>query len=76
MPMKLFAVISVFLASCLLAGCVGEEYRYVDEADLKPGSGLLSGEDGVFRLYGKELPEGKAEEAIKEDGQKEVEPGK
>jgi hypothetical protein len=71
--MKLFAVISVFLTSCLLAGCVGEEYHYVDEADLKPGPGLLSGEDGVFHLYGKNLSEGKAEEAIEEKGQKEVE---
>jgi hypothetical protein len=74
--MKLFAVISVFLASCLLAGCVGEEYHYVDDADLKPGPGLLSGEDGVFRLYGKDLSEDKAEEAIEEEGQKEVEPKK
>lgn len=41
----------LLLLAIILAGCAGEEYSYVDDADLKPGPGLLSGDDGVFTIY-------------------------
>jgi len=72
--MKFFTVTSIFLISCFLAGCVGEEYHYVDDAELKPGPGLLSGEDGVFTVYGKTPTDGKEKKAAEEDGQHEVAP--
>jgi len=39
------------LAAALLAGCGGKEYTYVEDQETKPGPGLFSGEDGVFRIY-------------------------
>lgn len=56
--MKLIAsCIPAFCICFLLAGCVGEEYTYVDDRDLKPGPGLLSGEDGALTIYGKTPPQ-------------------
>lgn len=34
----------------VLAGCGGQNYDYQDSNDIKPGPGLLSGEDGKFDL--------------------------
>ena len=65
--MKLFTVTSIFFLCCCLTGCVGEEYHYVDGAELQPGPGLLSGEDGVFTLYGK-TPTDQEKQAAKDDG--------
>jgi len=44
---------AAFALGLLLFGCAGEEYVYTDDADLKSGHGLFSGEDGVFTIYGK-----------------------
>lgn len=40
------------LLVCLLlvAGCQGSSYTYQPDRELKPGPGLLSGEDGEFNL--------------------------
>lgn len=40
------------LLACLffLSHCAGEDYSYTPEHELKPGPGLLSGEDGEFNL--------------------------
>lgn len=57
--MKLAAsFIPAFCICLLLAGCGGEEYTYVDDRDLKPGPGLISGEDGIITLYGNTSPQG------------------
>lgn len=34
----------------VLSGCGGQNYEYQDSNDIKPGPGLLSGEDGKFDL--------------------------
>lgn len=47
-------VVSAFIVaslSVLLAACGGQDFAYQDSNDMKPGSGLFSGEDGVFTLY-------------------------
>lgn len=43
----------VLLLSCFLCGCGGTDYNYVDTNEQKPGSGLFSGEDGVFTVVKK-----------------------
>lgn len=35
----------------LLTACGGKEFAYQNSDDIKPGSGLFSGEDGVFTIY-------------------------
>ncbi len=72
--MKLFAVASIFFVSFLLAGCVGEEYHYVDDAELKPGPGLLSGEDGVFTIYEKKPVGDQEKENSRQEEQHQVLP--
>ena len=64
--MKLFAATAVLLLSCFLTGCVGNEYHYVDAADVKPGPGLFSGEDGVFTVYGRDSTNRTVKKAGKE----------
>ncbi|MBU1232449.1 MAG: hypothetical protein KKD01_12190 [Proteobacteria bacterium] len=68
--MKLIACIPLFCIYLLLSGCVGEEYTYVDDRDLKPGPGLLSGKDGVITVYGTPLPAQESSEKITEDKKK------
>ena len=62
--MKFFTLTFLLFICCSLAGCVGREYRYVDDAELKPGPGLLSGKDGVFTIYEKKT----ASEQEKDNG--------
>lgn len=54
----------MMLAGTFFTGCVGEEYQYVDDADLQQGPGLISGADGVFLLYGTTPTEGAAEKTV------------
>ena len=46
-----FLIIQLLLL-LLLTGCGGNSYTYVSEQENPAGPGLLSGEDGVFSLYG------------------------
>lgn len=56
--MKLFIVSACIAVACLLYGCGGEEFHYVDDAEMKPGPGVFSGKDGSFTIYQKsEQPE-------------------
>ena len=71
-PKKL-SLAGALVFGLLLCGCAGEEYTYVNDGDLKPGPGLLSGEDGVFTLYGK-TPSEQAEKAAETKEQKETNP--
>lgn len=51
--------------ACLffLSHCTGEDYSYTPEHELKPGPGLLSGEDGEFNL----IPSGDTKEQKQAD---------
>jgi len=53
--MKTYCLVAVFL-TCLLCGCSGTDYNYVDTNEEKPGPGLFSGDDGVFTVI-KKSPE-------------------
>jgi hypothetical protein len=70
--LRLFQAVTL-CASLMLVGCGGEPYTYQTDRELKPGPGLLSGEDGVFRLYGmsererQELRKQQEEQRQKED---------
>ena len=64
--MKPLPLITALLLSTFLSGCAGEEYTYIDEADLKSGPGLFSGEDGVFTIYGKSPSERQQEQEERE----------
>lgn len=44
----------VCLLSFLLSNCGGADYTYVDTNEQKKGSGLFSGEDGVFTVVKKD----------------------
>lgn len=46
----------------LLAGCGGEPYTYVPEHELKPGPGLVTGEDGEFTIIETPLDSKKQDE--------------
>jgi|GEM_PF-3339979 len=35
----------------VLAACGGQDFAYQDSKEMKPGSGLFSGRDGVFTVY-------------------------
>jgi len=58
--MKTYSLRVIFL-TCLLSGCSGADYTYVDTNEEKPGPGLFSGDDGVFTVI-KKSPE----EVVKE----------
>ncbi len=38
------------LVLTLLAGCGGQSYEYQDATEMKPGPGLLSGDEGKLHL--------------------------
>lgn len=63
------------LLLALLWGCGGESYQYSDSREMKPGPGLLSGEDGVFTLYSKEKVSSPAGDEEDRSGQKTEETG-
>lgn len=47
-----YALITLLCVCSFLAGCGGKDFDYVDARDTKPGPGLMSGDDGVFTIYG------------------------
>ncbi len=57
--------ISSLIGTLLLCGCGGEPYSYTPENELKPGPGLLSGEDGEFNLVGSPNKENEQEKKKK-----------
>ena len=61
----------VLCFTCLLCGCSGTDYTYVDTNEEKPGPGLFSGDDGVFTVIkkGPEEVEGEQEPAEKTSSQ-------
>lgn len=57
---------AVFLLACLtLNGCGGEPYAYETDRELKPGPGLFSGEDGVFKVISTGKEESQEEQTEK-----------
>lgn len=66
--MKPLPLVTALLLCTLLTGCAGEEYTYVDDAELKSGPGLFSGEDGVFTIHGKSHSERQQEQEEREKG--------
>ena len=63
--MKKYSLVA-FLMAFLLCSCGGTDYAYVDTNEQKTGSGLFSGEDGVFNVVKKEADTSKKEEAPKD----------
>jgi len=58
-----FIQAGALLACLAVSGCGGEPFTYAPDHELKPGPGLLSGEDGEFNLIGTpEKPEETASE--------------
>jgi hypothetical protein len=50
----LITTIYLILSILMFCGCGGKDFNYVPEpGEVKPGPGLISGSDGVFKLYGK-----------------------
>jgi len=48
-----------------LAGCGGKEYTYVQENEMRPGPGILSGDEGGFVIYqSTDKPKQEKEEAV------------
>ncbi len=48
----------VLIAGLTLSGCGGETYTYVPDHELKPGPGLVTGEEGeltIFRATGRDF---------------------
>ena len=64
---RLLALVGVVLAF-LVAGCATppEPFEYQQNNELKPGPGILTGEEGVFTIYGEPAP-AKKEEPTPED---------
>ena len=64
---RLLVLVGVVLA-LLAAGCATppEPFEYQQNNELKPGPGILTGEDGVFTIYGEPTP-AKKEEPKPED---------
>lgn len=40
------------VTSCFITGCGGQLYEYESGLETQNGPGVLSGEDGVFTIYG------------------------
>jgi len=53
--LKYFSItIFLILSILIFCGCGGKDFNYVPEpGEVKPGSGLISGKEGIFTLYGK-----------------------
>jgi hypothetical protein len=66
--LKRFAV-TTGLAGCLLfGGCATppEPFDYQADNELKPGPGLITGEEGAFTIYGEPAPPKQEEPATEE----------
>lgn len=51
-----------------LAGCGGQSYEYQDATEMKPGTGLLSGDEGeIYLIKAKEKKDGEELEGSEED---------
>ena len=51
-------IVLLLLSLLVLAGCAaGKDYAYEPAQESPPGSGILSGEDGVFTVYGEQQGE-------------------
>ena len=57
--MKQLIVLSGLAAFLVFASCASspEPFEYEQNNELRPGPGLLTGEDGVYTIYGKPTPE-------------------
>ena len=64
---RLIVLVGVVLG-LLVAGCATtpEPFHYQPDNELKPGPGILTGEEGVFTIYGEPAP-AKKEEPNPED---------
>lgn len=45
------SILAALFFLAVLAACGGQDFAYQDSKEMKPGSGLFSGRDGVFTLY-------------------------
>lgn len=48
--MHIRPIIPILLAGMLASGCAGQPFAYHDANQIPQGPGLVSGEDGAFRL--------------------------
>jgi hypothetical protein len=61
--MKRCIVLAGLAVSVILAGCASSPapFEYEQNNELKPGPGLLTGEEGVYTIYGEPGPAKKEE---------------
>ena len=66
--MKRLIIMGGLAVSLLLAACASspEPFEYEQNNELKPGPGLLTGEEGVYTIYGEPGPVEKEEPAFEE----------
>ncbi|WP_136798645.1 MULTISPECIES: hypothetical protein [Desulfosediminicola] len=48
---RIASLFTLFVCLAFISSCGGNEFVYQDSNEMKPGSGLISGEDGVFTVY-------------------------
>jgi hypothetical protein len=66
--LKRFIVLVGVVLALLVAGCATppEPFEYQQNNELKPGPGILTGEEGAFTIYGEPAP-AKKEKPAPED---------
>lgn len=65
----IFLQIAVLVGSLALVGCGGDPWTYQADRELKPGPGILSGEDGEFTVIGSSDQNDQAEKQTKKNTQ-------